>query len=162
VTAEHLTYRLTMSFLLVFYSGLPGLWIAHMIRRKNTPLFHAIRNYQLTRHATFYNFLGIGLFVYCIKNTFFKRFNTKISITKRPRVDEISKLLDELTISELCHILGFLFVLIFQIVTTVVYRWYDVFLYLTIFNTILNLYPVLLQERNKLRLKALSHTLQRQ
>lgn len=157
---DHLAYRLMISFLVAFYSGLPGLWMAGLIKRKNITFFNAVKNYELTRNLNIYKFLGIDLFVYCIKNSFFKSFNTKIKITRRPNVNEINDLLNELAISELCHIFGFAFVLIFQMTILTVSNWYDMLIFTSVFNIILNVYPVLLQERNKLRLKSLSNALQ--
>jgi hypothetical protein len=150
---EHLVYRLVISFLLAFYSGLPGLWIAEVLMKKETGLFYAIKNFELTKKADIYKFLGIGFFVYCIKNTFFRRFNTKIRITKRPTIMEVNDLLNELTVSEICHLLGFTFVLVIQMIILTVSGLYDLLLFSSLFNLIFNVYPVLLQERNKLRLK---------
>jgi hypothetical protein len=57
-----------------------------------------------------------------------------------------------MTESELCHLFGFAIVLVFQIVILILDR-YAMFVFSFIFNTTFNPYPILLQERNKLRIK---------
>ena len=149
---EQLIFRLFQSLLIAIYSGLPGLWIAIIIRKKNWSFFYHVKNFEITKNAGFYKFLGLDFFTYCVKNTFFRHCNTKIKITKKPDINEVDNLLNEITISELCHIFGFLIVLLFQI-TVLILGLYDMFFSSVLFNTIFNIYPILLQERNKLRLR---------
>ena len=149
---EQLIFRLSQSLLIAIYSGLPGLWIAIIIRKKNWSFFYRVKNFEITKNAGFYKLLGLDFFTYCVKNTFFRHCNTKIKITKKPDINEVDNLLNEITISELCHIFGFLIVLLFQI-TVLILSLYDMFFSSIVFNTIFNVYPILLQERNKLRLR---------
>ena len=145
--------KLLISFLVAFYSGLPGLWVTAIMRRRNSSFFNDVMNFELTRSARFYQLLGLDLFAYCVKNTFFRHFNKKIRITKRPTLNEVDQLLIELTISEMCHLFGFAFVVLFQIAILAILRSYEMVIFSSIFNMIFNVYPVLLQERNKLRLR---------
>lgn len=149
---EQLVFRLCISVLIPIYSGLPGLWIAEIIRKKNSSFFYSVKNFELTKNIGFYKFLGLDFFTYIVKNTFFRHCNTKIKITKKPTIDEADKLLNEITISELCHFFGLVFVLLFQI-TVLILGLYDMLFTSLLFNTIFNIYPILLQERNKLRLR---------
>lgn len=149
---EQLVYRLCQSLLIAIYSGLPGLWIAIIIKKKNSSIFYCVKNFEITKNVEFYKLMGLDFFTYCVKNTFFRRCNTKIKITKKPDINEIDNLLNEITISELCHIFGYIIVLLFQI-TVLILGLYDMFFSSLLFNTIFNLYPILLQERNKLRLR---------
>lgn len=149
---EQLGFRLCISILIPVYSGLPGLWIAIIMRKKNSSFFYYVKNFEITKNVSFYKLLGLDFFTYCVKNTFFRHCNTKIRITKKPNIDEVDRLLNEITISELCHIFGFIFVLLFQIATLIL-GLYDMFFSSILFNTIFNIYPILLQERNKLRLR---------
>ena len=149
---EQLVFRLCISILIPVYSGLPGLWIAEIMRKKNSSFFYSVKNFEITKNIGFYKRLGLDFFTYCVKNTFFRHCNTKIRIPKKPSIDEIDKLLNEITISELCHIFGFIFVVLFQI-TALILGLYDMLFSSILFNIIFNVYPVLLQERNKLRLR---------
>lgn len=145
--------------MIAIYSGLPGLWIAEILRKGNCSFFYYAKNFQITKNVEFYKLLRLDLFTYCVKNTFFRHCNTKIKITKKPTIQEIDKLLDEITISELCHFFGFIFVLLFQIAALIL-GLHAMFFASILFNTVFNLYPILLQERNKLRLKNLLIILQ--
>lgn len=149
---EQLVYRLCTSLLIPVYSGLPGLWIAEIMRKKNSSFFYSVKNFELTKNIGFYKLMGLDFFTYCVKNTFFRHCNTKIKIAKKPDINVVNNLLNEITISELCHIFGFLIVLLFQI-TALILGLYDMFWFSLIPNIIFNIYPVLLQERNKLRLR---------
>ncbi|PKB17952.1 hypothetical protein [Flavobacterium sp. 5] len=148
---QQLVYQI-ISLMIAIYSGLPGLWIAEIIRKYNCSFFYSAKNFEITKNIGFYKLLKLDLFTYCVKNTFFRHCNTKIKITKKPTIQEIYKLLNEITISELCHFFGFIFVLIYQIVTLIL-SLYEMFFSSILFNTIFNVYPILLQERNKLRLR---------
>ena len=140
-------------FVVAFYSGLPGLWVAEKLRKKDSTLFHSVMRFQLTENVNLYKLVGLDFFVFCIKNTFFKHLNKKIKITKRLNLSEANNLLYEMTVSEICHLVGFLIVILFQIVFFFMSERMDVLISSTIFNIIFNLYPVLVQERNKLRIR---------
>ena len=156
---QPLVYEIGIPLFIAIYSGLPGLWIAEILRKRNSSFFYCVKNFELTKKVEFYKLLKLDLFTFFVKNTFFRHCNTKIRITKRPNIDEIDKLLNEITISELCHFFGFIFVLLFQI-AILISGFYVMFFSSILFNTIFNLYPILLQERNKLRLKNLLVILQ--
>lgn len=152
---EHLVYWFNVSFLVAFYSGLPGLWIAQIMRKKDSPFFYAVKNFELTKNDNFYKLLGLNFFTFCLKNSFFRHFNKKIKLTKRPTGIQVNDLINEITLSEICHVFGFLFVLIFQILVFIKTERFHVLVFASIFNIIFNVYPVLLQERNKSRFKNL-------
>ncbi|PJJ07258.1 hypothetical protein CLU83_0416 [Flavobacterium sp. 1] len=149
---EQLVFQLCISVLIPIYSGLPGLWIAQIMRKTNSSFFYSVKNFEMTKNIGFYKRLRLDLFTYFVKNTFFRHCNTKIKITKKPSINEADQLLNEITISELCHLFGFIFVLIFQI-GTLILDLYTMFFCSLLFNTIFNIYPIFLQECNKLRLR---------
>lgn len=151
-----LLYKVVLSFLVTFYSGLPGLWLAEKMFKRGSAYFYLLKEFTLTQNVYLYRFLAVDVFVYCLKNSFFRHFNTKIRITKAPGLDEIDELLDQIAVSELCHLFGLMFVLIFQIIAVVASGSFDLVIYSSFFNLIFNVYPILLQERNKLRLKNFS------
>ena len=98
--------------------------------------------------------IGIGLFKWIVKNTFFKFFNQKLKLKKKIEKTDLSKLRKEMTISEIDHLVGFSFVTIFALV-----KFYNLkFLFgstIMTFNVLLNLYPSLLQQENKRRIDKL-------
>jgi hypothetical protein len=100
---EHLGYRIFVSLFIAVYSGLPRLWIAEIMRKQNASFFYFVKNFEITKNIGLYKRLRLDLFTYCVKNTFFRHCNTKIKITKKPTTYEADKLLNEITVSELCH-----------------------------------------------------------
>ncbi len=98
--------------------------------------------------------IGIGLFKWIVKNTFFKFFNQKLKLKNKIEKTDLSKLRKEMTISEIDHLVGFAFVTIFALV-----KFYNLkYLFgstIMTFNVLLNLYPSLLQQENKRRIDKL-------
>jgi hypothetical protein len=93
--------------------------------------------------------IGIKYFKWIVKNTFFKFFNQNIKL-KNKKAD-LAQIRNEMTLSEISHLIGFVFVTIFAI-----YNSFSVSIVfgLTIMipNILMNLYPSLLQQENKRRI----------
>ena len=96
--------------------------------------------------------IGIEYFKWIVKNTFFKFFNQKISLkNKNIELTEIRK---EMTIAEISHLIGFVFVTVFALYKSVSHN-YIFGLTIMIVNILMNLYPSLLQQENKRRIDIL-------
>ncbi len=96
--------------------------------------------------------IGLEYFKWIIKNTFFKYLNQKIKLeTKKTDFNNIR---NEMTLAEISHLVGFIFVAIFAIYFSFkVNLTYG--LSIMIPNTLLNLYPSLLQQENKRKIDKL-------
>ncbi|MGB5698690.1 hypothetical protein [Muriicola sp.] len=96
--------------------------------------------------------IGIEYFRWIVKKTFFKFFNQKIKVENK-KVD-LTIIRNEMTLSEISHLIGFLFVTIFAITksfsVSIVFG-----LTIMIPNILMNLYPSLLQQENKRRIDKL-------
>jgi hypothetical protein len=136
------------------FSGNIGLLITNMINKKGG-LFSRIKNYIPIKNLKFYHFLGVNIFAWLVKKTFFKKLNQKIQIVGKLNTDAIETLKVEMTISELCHLIGLFIIIAFQIIILVYHGMNHSFFFLGAMNIIFNLYPVLLQERNKARINRL-------
>ena len=103
--------------------------------------------------------IGVNIFKWIVKNTFFKFFNQKLKLEGRIEKTDLNKLRDEMTISEIDHVIGFAFVTIFALVKLFSLNF---FFGLTIMmvNILMNLYPSLLQQENKRRIDKLIKRLQ--
>lgn len=99
-------------------------------------------------------FIGLGIFKWIVKNTFFKFFNQKLKLKKKIEKTELNNLRKEMTISEIDHLIGFGFVSIFALA-----KFFDSeYLFgsvITMMNILMNLYPSLLQQENKRRIDKL-------
>ncbi|WP_299224420.1 hypothetical protein [uncultured Psychroserpens sp.] len=114
-----------------------------------TKYYKKLSNLNFIKSKTLNKNIGIKYFKWIVKNTFFKFFNQKITLENK-NVDLI-KIRNEMTLSEISHLIGFVFVTIFAI-----YKVFNVSIVfgLTIMipNILLNLYPSLLQQENKRRI----------
>ena len=96
--------------------------------------------------------IGIEYFKWIVKNSFFKFFNQKIKLkNKRTEFTEIRK---EMTLAEISHLIGFIFVTFFTIYKSITHN-YSFGLTIIHVNILMNLYPSLLQQENKRRLDKL-------
>ena len=93
--------------------------------------------------------IGIKYLKLIVKNIFFKFFNQKIKLEiKNADLTEIRR---EMTLSEISHLIGFVFVVIVaihkSITTGIIFG-----LTMMVPNILMNLYPSLLQQENKRRI----------
>lgn len=93
--------------------------------------------------------LGIGQFKWIVKNTFFKFLNQGIKVEGKNT--DLTAIRHQMTLAEVSHLIGFLFVAAFAVFQT--FNISLVFgLSMMIPNAILNAYPSLLQQENKRRI----------
>jgi len=130
-------------------------WIVGMILNSilvKTKYYKKLSNFNFITSENLNEFIGIKYFKRIVKNTFFKFFNQNIKI-KNKKTD-LTEIRNEMTLSEISHLLGFIFVTIFA-----VYKSFSVNivfgLTMMIGNILLNLYPSLLQQENKRRIDRL-------
>ena len=96
--------------------------------------------------------IGMEYFKWIVKNTFFKFFNQKIKMENKNT--DFKNIRNEMTLAEISHLVGFIFVSIFAIYFSLkVSLTYG--LTIMIPNTFLNLYPSLLQQENKRKIDKL-------
>lgn len=98
--------------------------------------------------------IGVFVFKRIVKNTPLKFFNQKLTVKKKINKSDLISLRNDMTVSEIDHLIGFAFVSIFALV-----KFFDFnFLFgimIMIANVLLNLYPSLLQQENKRRIDRL-------
>jgi hypothetical protein len=95
--------------------------------------------------------IGLGVFKWIVKNTFFKYLNQKLKLKSRIDISELNELRKEMVYAEVNHLIGFGFATIFTLVK--IMKGYYLFgLAIMIVNILLNLYPSLLQQENKRRI----------
>jgi hypothetical protein len=114
-----------------------------------TEYYQKLSNLNFIKSKTFNKNIGIKYFKWIVKNTFFKFFNPKIKLENRNT--DLTLIRNEMTFSEISHLIGFVFVAIFAI-----YKSFSVGilfgLTMMIPNVLMNLYPSLLQQENKRRI----------
>jgi len=132
-------------------------WIVGMILNaliKNKSYYVNLSNLNFIRSEALTKTIGLGIFKWIVKNTFFKYFNQKLKLKNKIEISELNELRKEMTISEISHLIGFGFVTIFALVKFINGNYLFGFI-ITIVNILLNLYPSLLQQENKRRIDRL-------
>ena len=77
---------------------------------KNRAFYAKLVNFNFIRSKRINKWLGLGVFKWVVKNTFFKFFNQSIKIEKRIGLSELEALRKEMTTAEMGHLIGFVFV----------------------------------------------------
>jgi len=130
-------------------------WIVGMILNSilvKTEYYKKISNLNFISSKTLNQSIGIEYFKWIIKNSFFKFFNQKIKI--KDKKTELTEIRKEMTVAEISHLIGFMFVTFFAIYKGITHH-YLFGLTIMIVNILMNLYPSLLQQENKRRIDKL-------
>ena len=129
-------------------------WIVGMILNaliQNTLYYLKRSNLNFIKSKKLNKMIGLGVFKWIVKNTFFKYFNQKLKLQNKIKLSELIEMRKEMTIAEISHLIGFTFVTIFVLLKVI--NGYFLFgLIILIVNILMNLYPSLLQQENKRRI----------
>lgn len=134
------------SITLTFISWIVGLLLNNCI--KNRRFYQRVSNLNFIKTEAINKSIGLRIFKWTIKNSFFKYFNQKLKFETRPTILQIQNIRREMTYSEISHLIAFLFLLIIAL-TKVLNGQLTYGVILFVFNIIFNLYPSLLQQQNK-------------
>lgn len=114
--------------------------------------YKKLSNLNFIKSKSLNKTIGLEYFKWIIKNTFFKYLNQKIKLESKKTDFNIIRI--EMTLAEISHLVGFIFVAIFATYFSFkVNLTYG--LSIMIPNTLLNLYPSLLQQENKRKIDKL-------
>ena len=143
---KYLTFGISISFIS---------WIVGMILNSilmKTEYYKKLSNLNFITSKALNKNIGIEYFKWIVKNSFFKFFNQKIKLkNKKTELTEIRK---EMTLTEISHLIGFIFVTFFTIYKSITHN-YLFGLTIMVVNILMNLYPSLLQQENKRRIDKL-------
>lgn len=144
---------LSFSISIAFISWIVGIIIGAFFGKtafysKNLSDLNFIKSENLNR------IMGVGIFKWIVKNTFFRFFNQKLKLKKKIEKTDLHKLRDEMTIAEINHLIAFVFATVFALVKFLNSS-YLFALIIMIVNVMMNLYPSLLQQENKRRIDKL-------
>lgn len=144
---KQLILGFTFGISMTFISWMVGMIINALISK--TEYYKKISNLNFITSKSLNKSIGIKYFKWIVKNTFFKFFNQKIKLENKKT--DLSEIRYEMTLSEISHVIGFIFVTIFAI-----YECYNqsiIFgIAMMIPNILMNLFPSLLQQENKRRI----------
>lgn len=138
------------SISIAFISWIIGLIINALV--KNKSYYIKLSKLNFIKSEKLNRIIGIDCLQWIVKNTFFKYFNPKLKL--KNRISELSGLREEMTFSEIGHLIGFGFMTIFALIKLFNDRYLFAFIIMTV-NVLMNLYPSLLQQKNKRRIDKL-------
>lgn len=143
---KHLSFAISIAFI----SWIVGMLLNAFLRKtefytENLTHLNFVKDDKLNK------FIGLGIFKWIVKNTFFKFFNQKLKIQKRIEKADLVKLREEMTISEIDHLVAFIFVTCFAMVSFYNFKFIAGGIMMLV-NVLMNLYPSLLQQENKRRI----------
>lgn len=138
---------LVFSFSITFLSWIAGM-IINALLMKST-VYQQLSHFNFIPNRVVNQKIGLRYFKWVVKNTFFKFFNPNLKVkNKNTDLVEIRK---QMTIAEISHLIGFLCVTLIAIYMGFTKSWL-LALIIMVANTLLNLYPSLLQQENKRRI----------
>lgn len=149
MTLKYIIFSISVGFI----SWIVGMLVnAFLIKtkfyQKNLTCLNFIRSRKINR------LIGIDLTRKIIKDSFIRFLNPLLKLNTKSNLDDLIRLRELMTKSEIDHLIGFVFVSIFAIVK---FLKLDFWFGLTIMaaNILMNLYPSLLQQLNKRRIDRL-------
>jgi len=146
---------LSFSISIAFISWIVGMLINAFIRK--TDFYHKHLNHlNFIKSEKLNKIIGLSIFKWMVKNTFFKFFNQKLKLKNKIKKADLVKLRTEMTTSEIDHLVAFMFVTCFAIVAFYNFKFKSGGIMMLI-NVFMNLYPSLLQQENKRRIDKFMH-----
>lgn len=130
-------------------------WIVGMILNAlltKTGYYQQLANLNFIKSKALNKKIGIKYFKWILKNTFFKYFNQKIKLENKKT--DLSKIRYEMTLAEISHLIGFIFVTIAAVYFSFT-KSPVIGISMMFPNILLNVYPSLLQQENKRRIDKL-------
>src|SRR5689334_9199824 len=105
---KYLSFGISISII----SWIVGMAIGSVLRK--TEFYgQKLSNLNFITGYSLNKIIGLDVFKWIVKNTFFKFFNQKLKLKNKAEKTDIHKLRDEMTISEIDHLIGFMFVTVF-------------------------------------------------
>lgn len=144
-----ITQYISFSVSIVIISWMVGILSNEVLRK--TKYYKNLLNLNLIKSKTVNKIIGLGIFKWIVKNTFFKYLNQKLTLKNKIEIAELDELRKEMTIAEINHLIGFGFATIFALVKFINGEYLFGSMIMMV-NILLNLYPSLLQQENKRRI----------
>ena len=147
-------FYLSMSISIIFLSFIIGM-IIHAVLKKTEFYNKRLSNLDFVENEKLNKYIGVEIIKWIVKNTPFKYFNQTIKIKGKIEKTGLIKLREDMTSSEISHLIGFAFVLIVALVIFFKTKFFLGMVIILTVNILMNLYPSLLQQQNKRRIDKL-------
>ena len=121
---------------------------------KDQAYYIKLSNLNFLKNEKYNKVIGLELLTWVVKNTFFKFFNQSLKLDKTAEISALKNLRKEMTIAEISHLIAFIFVLFFAVYKGISQNFVFGLVVVGV-NILMNLYPSLLQQKNKRRIDRL-------
>jgi hypothetical protein len=129
--------------------------IIHAMLKKTEFYNKRLLNLDFVENEKLNKYIGVEIIKWIVKNTPFKYFNQTIKIKGKIEKTGLIKLREDMTSSEISHLIGFAFVLIVALLIFLKTKFFLGMVIILTVNILMNLYPSLLQQQNKRRIDKL-------
>ncbi|MFP5437223.1 MAG: hypothetical protein ACLGH8_05530 [Bacteroidia bacterium] len=140
---------LSFSISVAFISWIAGMIMTEILKRRG--YYDKLSNLSYIKSESANKYIGMGIFKWIVKNTFFKYFNPKLTLKNKVEIQRLQELRKEMTFSEISHLMAFCAMNVVAILK-ITNGDYVFALVIIAVNTLMNLYPSLLQQENKRRI----------
>ncbi len=147
-----MAHYITFSISITFISWIVGMILGEILKR--TAFFKNLSNFNFFKSKRLNQRIGMNVFRWIVKNTFFKFFNAKIELKNKFTTADLEELRKEMTYAEINHLIGFCMVTVFAFIELVRGNYLFALIFIIV-NILMNLYPSLLQQENKRRIDRL-------
>ena len=144
---KNLIVGLILGISMSFISWIVGMIVNYLLSK--TEYYQNISNLNFIKDKTLNKNIGMRSFKWVVTNTFFKFFNQKIKFENKKT--DLTEMRNEMTLSEISHLIGFVFVAVAAIYFSFT-KSPIVGILMMVPNILMNLYPSLLQQENKRRI----------
>ncbi|SDD74778.1 hypothetical protein SAMN04488104_105317 [Algoriphagus faecimaris] len=145
-------FHFFLSISIIFTSMIVGFLVNERI--KNISFYHQLSDFVFIKNDRINQSIGVGVMKFLVSKTFWNKFNPKLRIDGKPDLAELKELYKEMISAEISHLIGFVGVFFISIGSFLVGK-YEFGFVLLVLNIIFNLYPSLLQQQNKKRIKSM-------
>ncbi len=147
-----LLQQLLSSISITFFSMVIGVAINELIKKKE--FYKSISNLTFIKNDLIYKLIGVKYMKWLVYKTFWRNVNTKLIVKKRPSLIELDLLKQEMIYAEISHLIAFVFTLLISLII-LIFGTFEFGALLMSVNIFFNLYPALLQQKNKERVNRL-------
>lgn len=127
---------------------------------KKSPDYVKFSNFRFIRNDRINDLIGVNLIKWAVSKTFWRHFNKKLTVSPGHDPSGLKTLRMEMTNAEIGHLVALVFQVLLVLVLLLLDQSSVLIACLIFLNIFLNLYPALLQQRNKARLDRLISVLE--
>jgi hypothetical protein len=147
-------FYLSISISIIFLSFIVGM-ITNGVMKKTKFYNNHLINLNFVENDKLNKYIGVEVVKWIVRNTPFKYFNQFIKIKGKIEKAGLIKLREDMTNSEIGHLVGFVFVIIVALLIFIKTKFFLGMAIILTVNVLMNLYPSLLQQQNKRRIDKL-------